>query len=512
MKRILQTTALTVSLLVTAITNAHAERPNFVLILADDLGWSDVGFNGSSFHRTPNIDALAAEGLVFDHGYSAGPVCSPTRASLLSGQTTARNKFSAIHYPPYHGRPLGPGSPSNWPDFIRLIEPNTVTAIPTDWTTLPEVLSEAGYRTGSFGKWHLGPFHHKSGEPNSDPEDHGFDVAEGWGSAGSSYMPPWHVENLRPTNDQEYLTDALTNAAIRFIDEDSEKPFFLYLPHFAVHSPWMAVADDVALFAEEADPRNAQHNAVYAAMIKRMDDSVGQMRAALEARGLSDNTIIIFTSDNGPVPEDYRGVNDNDRRLDHFKPGQKITSAAPFRGEKGTLFEGGIRVPWIIYAPGMAAAGNRTNTPIITYDLFPTLLDLAGITSPKETLLDGRSIAPTLSGTAIPERPLYWHYPHYVGTPPSEKYPDGMKQRPASAIRLGQWKLIHDYENDNDSLFDLSTDPGEMHDLISWRPDTAARLRNRLLNYLLEVDAQIPLPNPNNALQNRVEAVETRLQ
>ena len=206
-----------------------AAKPNFVVILADDLGWSDVGFNGSTFHRTPNLDQLAADGVIFDHGYSAGPVCSPTRASLLTGQTTARHKFTAIHYPPYHGRPFGPGNPDDWPSYLRLIEPNTVTAIPENWTTLPEVLREHGYATGTFGKWHLGPFHHASGEAHSNPEDHGFDVAQGWGGAGSSYRPRWHVANLQTKTKDEYLTDALTDAAIAFMEKNRDRPFFVYL-------------------------------------------------------------------------------------------------------------------------------------------------------------------------------------------------------------------------------------------------------------------------------------------
>lgn len=500
------------SLLLLVPGAAVAERPNIVLIMADDLGWSDVGFNGSEFHETPHLDRLAADGVVFDDAYSAGPVCSPTRASLLTGQTTARNHFTAIHYPPYHGRPYGPGDPADWPDFLRLIEPNTITAIPEEWVTLPEVLREAGYATGSFGKWHLGPFHHASGEPHSDPEDHGFDLAKGWGGAGTSYTPPWHVANLRPQSGDEYLTDALTDAAIEFIDAHRDEPFFVYLPHFAVHSPWMAVEDDVAYFEERVDPDDPQRNAVYAAMIKRLDDSVGRIREALEERGLAENTLVVFTADNGPVPEDYRGENTPDRRLDGFEPGQKITTAAPFRGEKGTLFEGGIRVPTVVYLPGAPANGTRSEEPIITYDFYPTLLDLAGVEPPEDWTLDGESLLPVLDGESLGERPLIWHYPHYVGSPPSVKYPDGMKQRPASAIRLGEWKLIYDYENGNSSLFNVVRNPGEQRDVISFRPDTAARLLVRLKDYLAEVDAQLPQPNPNNRLQERVEAADERLE
>lgn len=475
-----------------------AGKPNFVVILADDLGWSDVGFNGSTFHRTPHLDQLAADGVIFAHGYSAGPVCSPTRASLLTGQTPARNKFTAIHYPPYHGRPFGAGNPDDWPSFLRLIEPNPVTAIPENWTTLPEVLRENGYATGSFGKWHLGPFHHASGEANSNPENHGFDVGQGWGGAGSSYRPRWHVANLQPKTKDEYLTDALTDAAIAFMEKNRDRPFFVYLPHFAVHSPWMAVEDDVALFQKTADPSQPQHNAVYAAMLKRLDDSVGRIRSALHDLGVAENTVIIFTSDNGCVPEDYRGENDGDRKLDGFKPGQKITSAAPLRGEKGTLFEGGIRVPTILYVPGSRANGTRTETPMITYDLFPTILALAGIQPPPNWTLDGTSLQPALEGKQLPDRPLIWHYPHYVSAPPSEKYPDGMKQRPAAAIRMGPWKLIHEFENGDSSLFNIAADPGEEKDLASWRPDTLAKLRARLLGYLDSVEAQIPQPNPNH--------------
>jgi arylsulfatase A len=483
-------------LAVSAASLQASTQQNFVVIFADDLGWSDVGFNGSTFHQTPNLDQLAKDGVVFDHGYSAGPVCSPTRASLLTGQTTARTRFSAIHYPPYHGRPHGPGKPEDWPAFLRLIEPNTVTAIPENWTTLPEVLREHGYATGMFGKWHLGPFHHSSGEPNSNPENHGFDLAQGWGGAGSSYRPPWNVANLKHKSGDEYLTDALTDAAIAFMEKNRDRPFFVYLPHFAVHSPWMAVAEDIAHFEKTSDPGQPQHNAVYAAMLKRLDDSVGRIRDALKDLGVADHTVIIFTSDNGCVPEDYRGEKDGDRRLDGFKPGQKITSAAPLRGEKGTLFEGGIRVPTILYLPGAKANGSRTDTPMITYDLFPTILALAGIQPPSGWPLDGANLMPALQGARLPDRPLIWHYPHYVGAPPSENYPDGMKQRPAAAIRMGDWKLIHEFENGNSSLFDISTDPAEEKDQASRRPDTLARLRSRLLDYLASVEAQIPQPNP----------------
>jgi arylsulfatase A-like enzyme len=233
-------------------------------------------------------------------------------------------------------------------------------------------------------------------------------------------------------------------------------------------------------------------------MLKRLDDSVGHIRSALKDLGVAENTVIIFTSDNGCVPEDYRGENDGDRKLDGFKPGQKITSAAPLRGEKGTLFEGGIRVPTILYVPGTRANGTRTETPMITYDLFPTILALAGLQPPPNWTIDGTSMQPALEGKQLPDRPLIWHYPHYVSAPPSDKYPDGMKQRPAAAIRMGPWKLIYEFENGNSSLFNIAADPGEEKDLASGRPDTIARLRSRLLDYLDSVKAQLPQPNPKH--------------
>jgi arylsulfatase A-like enzyme len=231
-------------------------------------------------------------------------------------------------------------------------------------------------------------------------------------------------------------------------------------------------------------------------MLKRLDDGVGKIRAALARLRLADNTVILFTSDNGPVPEDYRGKDDADRRLDGFRPGETITSAAPLRGEKGTLFEGGIRVPAVVYLPGAKANTRRVTTPMSTYDIFPTALDLAGVPPPASWPLDGVSLVPVLAGGTLPERPLYWHYPHYVSSPPSEKYPDGMKQRPASAIRQGAWKLILDYESGDSSLFNIAEDPGERDDAAPENPETIARLRARLEEYLGSVNAQIPRPNP----------------
>jgi len=476
-----------------------ADRPNIVVILADDLGYRDIGYHGSSLYETPNIDRLFEAGLHFHQAYASGPVCSPTRASLLTGKTPARLKFTTIHYPPYHGRPLGPGDPGDWPAALRLIQPNSRQALPRAETTLPEVLGEHGYRTALIGKWHLGPFRRKDGVPDHDPRDHGFDVAAGWGSAGSPYFPPYYVNNLAPGEKTEYLTDRLTEEAVAFIRANKDRPFYLQLSHFAVHSPWQAPEAATQRFEGRVDPEAAQRNPTYAAMIRRLDASVGRVREALRTAGVAGRTLVVFTSDNGPVENVNRGEGAPDEAHDGFTHGDHITSVDPFRGDKGTLFEGGIRVPTAIHWPQAEATG-ASEVPVATRDIMPTALDLAGIdpgSLPEP--MDGRSLMPLLAGENFDsKRSLHFHYPHYTPgyQPPGQ--PEPFKQRPAAAIRKGKWKLIHFFENGDTSLYNLEKDPGETNDRASRRSDLAARLRTELFGYLREADAQLPRLNPKN--------------
>jgi len=483
---------------------ALAETPNIIVILADDLGYRDLGIQGSPLYETPAIDRLFREGMQFPHGYASAPVCSPTRASLLTGKTPARLKFTSIYYPPYYGRPLGPGDPGTWPKYLRLVQPNIRQELPEAEETLPEVLKDHGYRTALVGKWHLGPFRRNDGVPNHDPRDHGFDVAIGWGSAGSAYFPPYYVENLTAESKDDYLTDLLTDKAIEFIRAEPGKPFYLQLAHFAVHSPWQAPDALTEQFRAKVGEDAPHRTAVYAAMIARLDRSVARIRQALDEAGIAGETVIFFTSDNGPVENVNRGGGAPGQKLDSFSHGDHITSVEPMRGDKGTLFEGGIRVPTAVYWPGVTR-GTSSTLPVATCDIFPTVLEMTGARRSQSGPIDGRSLVPLLRGQQFPPtRPLFFHFPHYTGgyTPP--ELPESFKQRPASAIREGEWKLIYFYENGNASLYNVVEDPGEENDRSSFRPDLTARLKDRLLDYLATADAQLPVPNPHNPFEQQL--------
>ncbi len=448
-----------------AASDPAARKPNFVVFLIDDMGWRDIGANGSRFFKTPNIDRLAAGGMRFTQAYAACAVCSPTRAALLTGKYPAR-----LHLTDWIPGEVPPeGSKFRVPDWTK--------RLPLEEVTLAEVLKKEGYATASIGKWHLGG----SGKDGSFlPQSQGFDVNVAGANVGhpASYFWPYggqgdkcRVPGLAESGggDGEYLTDRLTAEAVKFIGNSKDRPFFLYLPHYAVHVP-LGGRPDYVKEAESEPVTDAQSNAKYAAMVRSVDDSVGAVMAALKELRLDDNTVVMFTSDNGGL----------------CTPGGKNnpTSNLPLRAGKGFPYEGGIREPLIIRAPGLTKPGSVCPTPVITMDLFPTVAALAG--APAGAACDGENLVPLLGGKGVPAREaLYWHYPHYW---------NGGRLTPYSAIREGDWKLIHWYEHDGWELYNLAEDEGEQNDLASRMPEKVAALRGKLNAWMKSVDAQPPVP------------------
>lgn len=431
-----------------------AAPPNIVLILADDLGWTDLGCYGSDLYQSPHIDQLAADGVRFAANYAACCVCSPTRAALLTGQYPAR----------LHVTDWIPGLP---PDNPRLIVPDFTKHLPFEEVTLAEALHPHGYVSASIGKWHLG-------NEDSYPEQHGFDLNLAGTDAPQprpAYFAPYDIPTLPQGPDGEYITDRLGDEAVRFIREHAAQPFFLYLPHFAVHTPIQARPELVQVYRQRLREGLTHTNAAYAAMIHSLDDTIGRIRATLAELGLTERTIIVFTSDNGGrVP---------------------TTSNAPLRVGKGSCYEGGTRVPLIIAWPGTLAAGRVDDSPVITCDLYPTLLELAGLPLPDGARPDGVSLAALLHGTGtLPDRALYWHYPHY------QHYQQG-GTTPYSALRRGDHKLIEFLADGSLELYNLRDDPGEQHNLAAEQPDRVRSLQAELHAWRERVGAQLPAPNPD---------------
>ena len=440
---------------------AADERPNVVLIVADDLGWADLGCYGSRFHRTPNLDKLAAEGRRFVQGYAACPVCSPTRAALMTGKHPAR-----LHLTDWlPGRPDRPAQ--------KLARPAFLQQLPLEEVTIAESLKAAGLATAHVGKWHLGG-------PGFEPTRQGFDLNIAGDAGGSplSYFAPFTrngrtMPGLENAPKGEYLTDRLTTEAVRFLETNRSRPFFLYMPHFAVHLPMSAKPELVAKYPKwDGTPHGRQENPTYAAMLESLDESVGQVVATLDRLGLTSRTILIFTSDNGGLAT-LEGAN------------TPATNNAPLREGKGWLYEGGLRVPLLIRWPEHLAPGVE-ETPVWTADLAPTIKTLCGLAD--NGAVDGVSLAGLLTGQApLAPRPLYWHYPHY----------SNQGGRPGGAIRDGDWKLIEDYETGRRELFNLRTNPGETNNLAQKEPDQVAALASRLDAWRKAVAAQMPAPNPD---------------
>ncbi len=455
-------------LCVATSASVAGERPNFLFIIVDDLGWADVGVNGSTYYETPNIDALASEGMLFTDAYVASPMCSPTRASVMTGKHPARLRITNW---------IGAPQPDQYEWNTILRSASYVEALALEEVTLPESMNAAGYETYFIGKWHLGK-HQKYW-----PEHQGFETniaGCAWGApiGGNKYFSPYKNPRLEDGPDGEHLPDRLAKETIAFLESEHPRPFFTYLSFYSVHSPWMAREDLKMKYEKKDKPADewrqerwikfakTQNNPVYAAMIESMDTAIGDVLNTLKRTGQDKNTVVIFVSDNGGASE--------------------VTSNAPLRAGKCYLFEGGIRVPLIVSWPGQIEAGSVTDVPVTSTDFYPTLLDLAGIPQTPEQHMDGSSFASLLKGGDYDPKDLFWHYPHYEG---------GFE--PSSAIRSGDWKLIEFYEEGRVELYHLKNDIGEYHNLAEMHPEKTQRLRKKLHAWRKEVNASEPTPNPN---------------
>jgi arylsulfatase A-like enzyme len=450
--------------------------PNIVFILVDDLGWRDVGFMGSRFYETPNIDRLAALGMVFTRAYAAAAVCSPTRASILTGRAPARLGITDWIRAKRDGGVIGPErrNPEGYDDdpAFRLMTPRNALFMELGEVTTAEVLKKAGYATGHVGKWHLGP-------DEFSPRAQGFDENVGGADIGhtNSYFDPYlnegsPIPDLAPRREGEYMTDREADEACAFVRRHRDGPFYLNLCHYAVHVPLQAKDGDVALFNGKPAV-DGQKDPVYAAMIKSVDDAVGRLVATLDELGLTEKTCVFFFSDNGGL--------------------HTVTDNAPLRMGKGFPYEGGIREALAVSWPGTVPESARCGVPVSSIDFFPTILRLAGCAVPADRAIDGLDLSGILTGraTELEGRDLFWHFPHYWW---------GDRVRPWSAVLSGPWKLIRFYEDGRRELYDLENDASEARDLASSRPDLVEGLDRKLDAWLGETGAKLPRPNPRCAL------------
>ncbi len=460
-------------------------RPNIILVLVDDLGWSDVGCYGSSFYETPHIDTLARDGVRFADAYAAAPVCSPTRASILTG------KYPAT---------IGITDWIDWgvgvhPARGRLIDAPYLDHLPFAGDTLPRALKTLGYQTWHVGKWHLG-------SPPYTPANHGFDVTVAGcpaGLPGKGYWSPWGIENLEDRVDGEYLTDRLTDEAIELIRRNAGRPFFLNLWHYTVHIPLHAKPEVIRKYEDKARAlgldrqpafaeggrfpvrhkqnqtikrRLVQSDPVYAAMIEHLDENIGRLLAAVDEAGLTDQTTIIFASDNGGLAT---------------AEGSPTTNS-PLREGKGWLYEGGTRVPLIVKGPGIEDPGRVCTAPVTSPDLYATILEMAGAPRDLAETSDGMSVLPLLGGgDSLDREALFWHYPHY----------GNQGGTPASAVRRGHYKLIEFFEENAVELYNLADDIGETRNLAATSGDLVEEMGQMLARWRAHVGARIPLPDPD---------------
>ena len=455
---------------------ADANRPpNIVMFVADDLGSSDLGSFGSTFYETPHLDRLAATGMRFTSAYSACPVCSPSRASIMTGRYPQRCGITDYIN-------MGGGNqPENWRRNTRLLPAPYSDHLALEERTIAEVLRDAGYATFFAGKWHLG-------SQEFGPEKQGFQINKGGTAAGSPrcYFSPYGNPRLADGPPGEHLTMRLADEANQFIAANADRAFFVMMPSYDVHIPLMAPDELVKKYEAKAAKLNSsgpewgqerasrvrlvQNHPTYAAMIESLDAAVGSVLQKLDELGLTENTVVVFTADNGGLSTAEGSP----------------TSNLPLRAGKGWLYEGGIRVPTIVRWPGVTPAGSTCSTPISSIDYFPTFLEVAELPAESENRLDGKSIVPLLRGGTIESRALYWDYPHY----------GNQGGAPGSVIRDGRWKLIEWHDEGSVELYDLEADPGEKRDLASEHEDFVARLRDSLAKWRREVGAKPPTPNP----------------
>jgi len=441
------------------------QKLNFVFFLIDDLGWTDVTCYGSTFYETPNIDKLASQGMKFTDAYAACPVCSPTRASILTGKYPAR-----LHLTDWIKGHVNPAAKLRVPDWKMYLDHDEVT--------IAEALKSAGYVSASIGKWHLG-------DEDYYPEKQGFDVNIAGYRAGQppTYYHPYEkldrdwntrIPTMQGGKEGEYLTDRLTDEAIEFIDENKDKPFFLYFPHYAVHTPIEGKKEITEKYRTKVQPDNPQRNPEYASMIESVDESVRRVMKKLDELGITDRTVVIFMSDNGGLIGEGRW--------------KGVTSNLPLRDGKGTPYEGGVREPMIIRWPGVVRPGSVCGETVTSVDFYPTMLEMAGVDGDPNHFIDGVSIVPLLRETGrIDREAVYWHYPHY--------HPLG--STPFGSIRKGDFKLIEFYEDFSVELYNLNEDIGEKNNLAEKMPVKADELRKMLHDWRKSVNAQMPTPNPD---------------
>lgn len=453
---------------------------NFVFILVDDLGWTDLSCYGSAFHETPNLDRFAKESMLFTNAYAAASICSPTRAAIMSGKNPVRVDITDW-------------IPGNDPKNRPLLGPQDRNELALEETTLAEAIKNSGYKTFFAGKWHLG-------DEGFFPEDQGFDINKGGhhrGSPPGGYYAPYKNPRLSNGPDGEYLPDRLTDESIRFIEQNRDSSFFLFLSFYTVHTPIQASRRHLAKFEAKAknltEPDSLQVaegdgltltkqvRPDYASMVYAMDENVGRLLDKLKETGLYDNTVVIFTSDNGG--------------LSTLPPRRNIapTSVRPLRAGKGWLYEGGIRVPLIIRAPGLNIPG-KNDAPAISYDFYPTILSLAGLPPMPSQHIDGLDLSPLLKKEGSFDREnLYWHYPHYHGS----------AWKPGAAIRSGKWKMVEFHENGETELYNLEEDLGETKNLAREYPEKLEELKQKLHDWQRDTGAKFAQTNPNFTQVNK---------
>lgn len=464
---------------VSNVVGRERTKPNFVFFLIDDLGWADLGCYGSTFYETPHIDRLAAEGMRFTEAYAACPVCSPTRASIMTGKYPARLGITQ-----WIG---GPNEPTPYRHYMPLEE-----------VTIAEALKEAGYATGFVGKWHLST--RDETRHQYYPDRQGFDVNIGgdWSGAPPTYFYPYEkrnrkLESMPPGGEKgEYLTDRLTDESLKFMETHRNKPFLLYLSHYAVHTPIESKKSLTERYRGKAErvygedrpkakpvygrykTRMVQDHAAYAGMLQSVDESVGRVMEKLRTLGLEQNTIVIFMSDNGGLSTVGR---------------EGPTCNLPLRAGKGWLYEGGIREPMLMKWPGVVDAGTLCDEPVTSTDFYPTMLEMAGLPARPKQHVDGVSLVPLLKEEGTLKREaMYWHYPHYHGS----------GNRPSGAVRAGDYKLIEWYEDGQVELYNLKDDLGEQQDLATKQPEKAAKLRRMLHAWRKEMDGKMPAGTPRD--------------
>ncbi len=459
-------------------------KKNIVFILADDLGWRDTSHGGSTFYRTPNIARLARQGMYFPNAYSASPLCSPTRASILTGQSPARIGITspACHLPRVRTEAsVEPSAAAH----RKILGCRSATRLKLEYHTLAEALKEAGYATGHFGKWHLGR------EPY-DPLRQGFDVDiphwPGPGPAGS-FVAPWKFPDFKERTPNEHIEDRMGDEAVAFLEAHKEGPFFLNYWQFSVHAPFDAKKELIEEYKARVDPENPQRSPTYAAMVQSLDDNVGKIMEAVERLGIAKDTIVIFFSDNGGNM--YNTVD-----------GTTPTSNAPLRGGKATMYEGGIRVPCIIVWPGVVQAGSTNPSLIQSVDFYPTILDILGLEAEHGQVFDGVSILAALRGNRLSRDTLFFYFPH------APRVPEWLP--PSVSVRKGDFKLIRIFHDNEDlshryELYNLAEDMGERNNLAAGLPGKVKELDALIERFLDDTKAVVPKPNP----RYRPDAKET---